>query len=82
MVWYKIHSTIILPDLDSTININTVFIYIFIYMQKTKTLLASGVHVAGSLFFGVKFCILWLVLLSVFLYCNARPSSKRAWRYQ
>ena len=100
MVWYKIHSTIILPDLDSTININTVFIYIFIYMQKTNitllmfitmckaranmtstncgtgtasfakrsssTLVVSRVHVAGSLFFGVKFCISWLVLLSFF----------------
>ena len=116
MVWYKIHSTIILPDLDNTIKINTVFICIFIYMQKTNitllmfitlckarakmtntncgtgtaslaersssTLVVSGVHVTGSLFFGVKFCISWLVLLSFFLYCNARPSSKRVWRYQ
>jgi hypothetical protein len=100
MVWYKIHSTIILPDLDNTIKINTVFIYIFIYMQKTNitllmfitlckaranmtstncgtgtaslaersssTLVVSGAHVTGSLFFGVKFCISWLVLLSFF----------------
>ena len=33
MVWYKIHKTIILPDLNNTIEITTVFIYIFVYAE-------------------------------------------------
>ena len=34
--------------------------------RSSSTLVVSEVHVTGSLFFGVKFCISWLVLLSFF----------------
>ena len=34
--------------------------------RPSSTLVVSGLHVTGSLFFGVKLCISWLVLLSFF----------------